>query len=89
MSYWKKTSGKNYQSLDKFDNSSNGQTNNNEFYEFEPAIVLDVVMDETHKVFQNKELTKIDFDRFPSDVDNKKPLSSDVDYSWIGRVLRS
>jgi hypothetical protein len=87
MSYWKKTSGKNYQSLDKFDNSSKGQVNNNEFYELEPAVVLDVVMDETHKIFQNKEFTKIDFDRSPSDVEGKKPLPDDVDYSWVGRAL--
>lgn len=87
MSYWKKTSGKNYQSLDKFDNLSQGQVNSNEFYEFEPAIVLDVVLDETHKIFQNKDLTKVDFDRLPSDVEGNKPLPSDVDYSWIGRAL--
>jgi hypothetical protein len=87
MSYWKKTLAKNYQSLDRFDNSSQGQVNSNEFYEFEPAIVLDVVLDENHKIFQNKELTKVDFDRLPSDVEGKKPLSTDVDYSWIGRAL--
>lgn len=87
MSYWKKTLAKNYQSLDRFDNLSQGQVNSNEFYEFEPAIVLDVVLDENHKIFQNKELTKVDFDRLPSDVEGKKPLSTDVDYSWIGRAL--
>jgi len=46
MSYWKKTVGKNYQSIDKFDQINQVQTNSNEFYEFEPAIVLDVVLDE-------------------------------------------
>lgn len=87
MSYWKKISGKNYQSLDRFDNSSKETFNSNEFYELEPAIVLDVVLDENHEIFKNKELTKIDFNRTLSDVENKKPLPTDVDYSWIGRAL--
>jgi len=87
MSYWKKTSGKNYQSLDNYSSKTNVDVGNNEFYEFEPAIVLDVVLDETHEIFKNKELTRIDFDRIPSDVSGEKPLKNDIDYSWIGRSL--
>jgi len=88
MSYWKTPSGKNYQSLDTFSNSGNSQDNNkSEFYEFEPAVVLDVVLDENHEIFKNIELTKLDNARWPADVNGEKPLKTDVDYSWIGRVL--
>jgi hypothetical protein len=87
MSYWKKPSAKNYQSLDKFDGLSKDSVNINEFYEFEPAIVLDVILDETHKIFQSKNLTKVDYDQLASDVTGHKSLPTDIDYSWIGRVL--
>jgi hypothetical protein len=87
MSYWKKPNGKNYQSLDTFSKNGSTEVDGNEFYEFEPAVVLDVVLDETHQIFKDKELTKIDFDRAPSDVIGQKPSESDVDYSWVGRAL--
>lgn len=87
MSYWKKNSGKNYQSLDNYSNTSINDINSNEFFEFEPAIVLDVVLDEKHDIFKNKELTKLDYDRSLSDVNGNKPIETDVDYSWVGRAL--
>jgi hypothetical protein len=86
MSYWKKTSGKNYQSLDNYAQSA-VDSNKNEFYEFEPGIVLDIVLDETHEIFNNKQITKIDVDKWPADVNGNKPLDNDVDYSWVGRAL--
>lgn len=87
MSYWKKTSGKNYQSLDNFSNKNGSEVNSNEFYEMEPAVVLDIILDENHKIFEDKERTKLDYDRIPSDVEGVKPDKNDVDYSWIGRAL--
>ncbi len=87
MSYWKKSSGKNYQSLDTYSNKNGTDSNNNEFYEFEPAVVLDIILDDKHEIFKNKDLTKLDGDRWPSDVDGNKPSVNDVDYSWVGRAL--
>jgi hypothetical protein len=86
MSYWKKPSGKNYQSLDTFSKNST-DSSHGEFYEFEPAVVLDVVLDTSHEIFKDKELTKLDVERAPSDVTGKKPTIGDVDYSWIGKAL--
>lgn len=86
MSFWKKTSAKNYKSLDNYSNNQFDSISN-EFYELEPAIVLDVILDENHEIFKNKELTKLDYDRSQADVSGKKPLPDDVDYSWIGRIL--
>lgn len=87
MSFWKTTSGKNYQSLDNYANVSTTGGNRDEFYEFETAVVLDVVLDENHEIFKNKEITKIDNQFWQSDVIGDKPLNTDVDYTWIGRAL--
>jgi len=88
MSYWKKTTGKNYQSLDNYSSIKGGSDiNSHEFYEFEPAVVLDIVLDEKHEIFKDVELTKLDYDRWPTDVSGNKPLKNDIDYSWIGRAL--
>lgn len=87
MSFWKNFSGKNNQSLDNY-TVSKGVSSNVEFYEFEPAVVLDVILDETHDVFTSyTELTKIDYSNFPSDVSKEQPIETDVDFSWIGRCL--
>src|ERR1051326_6510374 len=92
MSYWKKQ-GNNLRSLDNFGFSpsanTNGGDNNSEFYEFEPAIVLDVILDENHPIFQkgNKLYTLVDTDHWPADFKGLKPNNDDKDFSWIGRVL--
>lgn len=87
MSFWKNTAGKNYQSIDRYDSGKGGGSNTTEFYEFEPAVVLDVILDGNHEIFKDKELTKLDYNRAPSDVEGKKPLETDVDFSWVGRAL--
>ncbi len=87
MSYWKKTSSKNYKSLDNYAFKDLSDSSKNEFYEFEPAVVLDVILDEKHEIFKNKELVKLDYDRAQADVSGNKPLPDDPDYSWIGRAL--
>jgi len=72
MSYWKNI-------------SSQSDSNNNlsEFYEFEPGVVLDVITDDSHPAFKEK----IDIDNWPSDISGQKPNQTDLDYSWIGRIL--
>lgn len=53
------------------------------FYEFEPGVVLDVVLDDTHPIFKNKNL---DPDDYPVNDDGSSPTASDPDYGWIGRA---
>ena len=53
------------------------------FYEFEPAIVLDIILDENHPEIKNK---TINADDFPKNIDGKVPNFSDTNFSWIGRI---
>lgn len=55
-----------------------------EFYEMEPAIVLDIILDENHQLLKNK---NIDVSSFPDNYKNTTPDIKDVDYTWIGRAL--
>ena len=55
-----------------------------EFYEMEPAVVLDVILDENHPVLQKQ---KIDISSFPDNYKDQTPNSFDTDYTWIGRAL--
>lgn len=89
MAYWNNKTGKNNQALDNFGWNSGRYSIGNqasEFYEFEPGIVLDIIMDEDHYIFKNNEV-KIDVDRWLGDLSDKKPSNDDIDYSWIGRAL--
>jgi hypothetical protein len=54
-----------------------------EFYEFEPAVVLDIILDENHKVFKEQ---YTDAEDFPPDITGGEPLEEQYDYSWIGRI---
>jgi hypothetical protein len=60
-----------------------------EFYEMELGIVLDIVLDDQHPIFTSGDHlhTKIDPDRWPVDLNDKRPLPNDLDYTWIGRAL--
>jgi len=54
-----------------------------QFYELEPAVVLDVIRDEKHPIFSDKELCpKVKSDEWPNGYNNE----GDIDYSWIGRI---
>ena len=53
------------------------------FYEFEPAIILDIILDENHPEIQTKTL---DADDVPKNIDGSSPTFDDLDFSWIGRV---
>jgi hypothetical protein len=54
-----------------------------EFYEFEPAVVLDIILDREHPVFQEQYTDALDF---PPDINGGIPLEEQYDYSWIGRI---
>lgn len=54
-----------------------------QFYEMEPAVVLDVIRDENHPIFKDKKkCPKVKEEEWPNGYnDNSHP-----DYSWIGRI---
>lgn len=53
-----------------------------QFYEYEPAVVLDVIRDETHPIFKSGNVPKIVSTEWPTSYnDPTKP-----DYSYIGRI---
>jgi len=58
---------------------------NKYFYELEPAVVLDVILDENHPIFKTKTV-KLDYTTVPENVEGKLAENA-IDYSWIGRVL--
>lgn len=91
MAYWK-NEGKNTRALESFGLSTSNQSSgggSGEFHELEQGIVLDIVLDDKHPIFTNGDSvhSKIDPDRWPSDLVGKPPLKEDLDYTWIGRVL--
>jgi hypothetical protein len=92
MAFWREK-GKNIRALENF-GLATSQTvgrgsSQEEFYELEMGVVLDVVLDENHPVFtdQSKLYTSVDADRWPADLEGKKALPIDKDLSWIGRAL--
>lgn len=92
MSYWKQTSV-NTRTIDNFGlathNSSRGSSTQSEFYETEIGVVLDIITDDTHPIFQKGSPThsKLDPDRWPGDLTGEKAIPTDPDLSWIGRAL--
>ncbi len=58
---------------------------NKYFYELEPAVVLDVILDENHPIFKTKTV-KLDYTSVPENTEGKLAENA-IDYSWIGRVL--
>jgi len=90
MSYWNKPSSTSSPILDvtSLSNrlSKNRSTSSDEFYEIEPAIVLDIILDKTHPYFTNGRF-KLNPDQWPVSINGKQPDKDDPDYTWIGRVL--
>lgn len=54
-----------------------------QFYEFEAAVVLDVVLDPSHPAFKEKIIVT---DDWPKNIDGSNPKDDDPDYSWMGRI---
>ena len=59
---------------------------NKHFYEFEPAVVLDVILDENHPIFKTRNVI-MDNTSVPDKFDGTPVLENSIDYSWIGRIL--
>lgn len=53
------------------------------FYEFEAAIILDVVLDETHPILADKTIIANDYHE---NLDGTPPKKEDTNYGWIGCV---
>lgn len=91
MSYWKNNS-KNTRTLDNFGlatSHTKGGSAPIEFYERELGVVLDIILDDKHPLFQavGKLQSQIDADRWPADLEENPPSPTDKDLSWIGRAL--
>ena len=63
--------------------SNNSLPSVSEFYELEPAIVLDVILDEKHPEIVNKRHL-IDSRNIPANYKNEQPSNKDIDYNYIG-----
>lgn len=90
MSYWERNTSRSSPSLDSVSATSGfggGSSNiSDAFYEIEPAVVLDIIMDDKHPYF-----TKHNYDyvreQWPISVYDRKPDKYDEDYTWVGRCL--
>jgi hypothetical protein len=85
MSYWETSPTSNNLSADHYVTSTRGTSQQSEFYELEPGVVLEVVLDKSHAIFQSGKL--INEEPWPADVKGVKPDPKDVNYTWIGRAL--
>lgn len=89
MSYWNRPTSVSNSSLDTVSMTAGfrgSKSTTDEFYEIEPAVVLDVILDIDHPYIKNKKYKLIP-EQWPVDINNKPPLNTDLDYTWIGRVL--
>ena len=70
-------------------NHIGGTSTSQEFYEIDQGVVLDIVIDDKHPIFTGGESvhSKIDPRRWPGDLEGKAAVSTDFDYTWIGRIL--
>jgi hypothetical protein len=87
MAFWKTISGPSSTGLDTFSygkKSGNSVATFPEFYEIEPGIVLDIILDKSHPYFKG---FTIDQNRTPADVQGQKPKSIDADFGWVGKAL--
>jgi len=85
MPYWEKKSPTSNKSMDNYSTAISGPANPPEFYELEPAVVLDVIIDKNHEIF--KKGKTIGEEPWAPDLNGQAALKTDVDYTWIGRVL--
>ena len=90
MAYRNKQSSTSLPSLDSVSVSTRfkrGKTSStSEFYEIEPAIVLDIILDTSHPFFKSDKYKLIP-NQWPTDVNGKPAQPTDSDYTWIGRAL--
>ncbi len=88
MSYWNRPISISSPFLDSvsISNKKGRKSISDEFYEIEPAIVLDVILDKGHEILSKNSYT-LNPDQWPVDINGNKPLKTDLDYTWVGRIL--
>ncbi len=89
MSYWNKSTSISSPSLDTtsfMGGLKKSKSTVDEFYEIEPAIVLDIILDTSHPYFKQSKYT-LNPNQWPVDANGDTPLNTDLDYTWIGRAL--
>ena len=87
MSYWDRPKSNSSPQIDSISLTKNkGGSTQDEFYEIEPAVVLDIILDKDHPYFKKNPIT-INNDRWPVDVNGQIPKKTDPDYTWVGRSL--
>lgn len=87
MGYWDRNTSRSSPSLDSVSatrGSGGGGSNiTDAFYEIEPAVVLDIIIDDKHPYFKNEYIRE----QWPISVYDKMPDKGDKDYTWVGRIL--
>ena len=88
MGYWDRQTSRSSPSLDSVSmhsgiKQSGGGNLSDAFYEIEPAVVLDIIIDKNHPYFTNKYIRE----QWPISVYDKMPDQGDLDYTWVGRCL--
>ncbi len=89
MSYWNRPVSVSSPSLEKTALSTSGKKGksiSDEFYEIEPAIVLDIILDNQHPFLQKNPYT-LNPTEWPVGVNGQPPATTDLDYTWVGRAL--
>jgi len=65
-----------------------GTHTESDFYEMEPGIVLDIILDDSHPIFKSpNNYLSINPTDWPDDVSGNPALQTDKNFTWIGRVL--
>ena len=88
MAYVNKPTSISSPQLDSISLIKNRGTSGNigEFYEIEPGVVLDIILDKNHPYFKKKPF-KVNPNKWPADVSGITPQPTDPDYTWMGRIL--
>lgn len=88
MAYWERqnNSSPSLDTTSTYGQATKKQATADAFYEIEPAIVLDIILDKDHKYFQSVKF-KLNPDQWPISVEKKAAEKTDLDYTWMGRAL--
>src|SRR4051812_27994529 len=89
MAYWEQPGNNSSPQIDSVAMSSRSTGTSGDrvaFYEIEPGIVLDIILDKDHPYFKSQPF-KVIADKWPEDVNRVAPSKNDPDYTWMGRAL--
>jgi hypothetical protein len=89
MAYWEQPGNNSAPQIDSVAMSARSTGTSGDraaFYEIEPGIVLDIILDKDHPYFKSQPF-KVIADKWPEDVNRVAPNKNDPDYTWMGRAL--